>query len=114
MAHDTGGEVAGGHEHIIISYNFTHPRPRTALFSTLRSDHHFHTMLSRVAVRSRPVTQAALARTTPATVMSSRRMYATSKPDDAKADKVKSITVFGAGLMGGLPSPGSDGWIIRS
>ncbi|KAG7531631.1 hypothetical protein FFLO_04215 [Filobasidium floriforme] len=57
-------------------------------------------MLSRVALRSRPVTQAALARTTPATIMSSRRMYATSKPDDAKADKVKSITVFGAGLMG--------------
>jgi len=27
-------------------------------------------------------------------------MYATSKPDDAKADKVKNITVFGAGLMG--------------
>jgi hypothetical protein len=44
--------------------------------------------------------------------MSSRRMYATSKPDDAKADKVKSITVFGAGLMGGLTMPGFGGWWI--
>jgi hypothetical protein len=46
--------------------------------------------------------------------MSSRRMYATSKPDDAKADKVKSITVFGAGLMGELPTPDYDGWTVRS
>jgi hypothetical protein len=69
-------------------------------------------MLNRVALRSRPVAQAALARTTPATIMSSRRMYATSKPDDAKADKVKSITVFGAGLMGGLTMPGFGGWWI--
>jgi hypothetical protein len=71
-------------------------------------------MLNRVALRSRPVAQAALARTTPATIMSSRRMYATSKPDDAKADKVKSITVFGAGLMGELTTPGYDRWTIRS
>ena len=57
-------------------------------------------MLSRTTLLSRPVAQAALARSTPATIMSSRRMYATSKPDDSKADKVKNITVFGAGLMG--------------
>lgn len=59
-------------------------------------------MLSRTALLSRPIAQAALTRITPAAAMSSRRMYATSKPDDAKADKVKNITVFGAGLMGRL------------
>jgi hypothetical protein len=56
-------------------------------------------MLSRnLLARTNQLT--AVNRLVPSIAMSGRRHYAT--PDESKADRVKNITVFGAGLMGEL------------
>jgi len=54
-------------------------------------------MLSRNLV-ARTTQLKAVNRLVPSIAMSGRRHYAT--PDESKADRVKNITVFGAGLMG--------------